>query len=184
MKRKTEGFSIVEVVAGVAILVLIFQIIDPILRSSFQTLRTVQEKSLGMSGDRFLETIGIYSDSTLGGKLMLIETTSTLSNRDIDLDRIEAKGDKGNGIYLEVSSLCENRGIWKKSTKGHIFRFMENSNQGKHIRYIPVDNLKGGKEEIISSDVLTGYFFKRDGEIFIYLKKNRGKAIESRVNSI
>ncbi|MGL4254360.1 MAG: hypothetical protein ACRCU6_02475 [Fusobacteriaceae bacterium] len=177
-KNRRGGFSLVELVAGIALSALLFQVMNPVLTSSMKIFQASQEKSLGMSGQRIFETLAWQSGSALGGKIIMIDTTSTLSNREIDLSRIEAGGEKGNGVYIEVASLCEEKGVWKLATQGHIFRFMETANQGKHIRYIPVNNLKGGKEEILSSDVQVGFFFRRDGDIFIHLKERRGEVME------
>ncbi|MGL4402541.1 MAG: type II secretion system protein [Fusobacteriaceae bacterium] len=181
-KSKSAGFSLVELVAGIALIVLLLQVLNPVLNSSLRMFRASQEKSLGMSGKRIFETLAWYGGSALGGRILMIDTTSTLSNRDIDLGRIEAVGEKGNGVYIEVASLCQKNGIWNLVTRGHIFRFMETANQGKHMRYIPVTDLRGGKEEIISADVGLGFFFRRESDIFIHLKERRGEALEMEIS--
>ncbi|MGL5100025.1 MAG: prepilin-type N-terminal cleavage/methylation domain-containing protein, partial [Fusobacteriaceae bacterium] len=156
-KKKNSGFSLVELLLGIVLIGLLFGILNPVIVSSLKIFRASSEKSLGMSGKRIFETLSAYAGSALGGRILMIDTTSTLSNRDIDLNRIGAVGEKGNGIYIEVAILCPKNGVWKLVTMGHIFRFMETANQGKHMRYIPVTNFKGGKEEIISSDVGLGF---------------------------
>lgn len=175
---KKRGFSLVELVCGIAFSVLIFQITYPVIRGSLKIFEQIQERSLGMKGKRIIETLTGYGASAVGGKIILINTTSTLSNRDIDLDRIRVQEGQGNGIYIEIPSLCSKNGVWTKVTEGHIFRFMETTAHGKHMRYIPINNLKGGKEDIISSDVLKGLFFEKEGKIYLYLKEKRGEAME------
>jgi prepilin-type N-terminal cleavage/methylation domain-containing protein len=177
-EKRNSGFSLVEMVVGIALIGLLFGILNPVIVSSLKIFRASSEKSLGMSGKRIFETLSAYAGSALGGRIIMIDTTSTLSNRDIDLNRIGAVGEKGNGVYIEVAILCPKNGVWKLVTRGHIFRFMETANQGKHMRYIPVTDLRGGKEEVISSDVRLGFFFEREGDIFIHLREKSGGGME------
>lgn len=181
--RKNRGISLLELVVGIALSAILLKLLNPVLKGTMQVFSASQERSLGMTLERIEETIRWYSDSSIGGRIVLIQTTETLSNRNIDLEKIRAKGDEGNGVYIEVNSLCSTGGRWRLVSEGHIFRFMNTANQGRHMRYITVKNMRGEKEDIISSDVVSGMFFQREGRIFFQLKQRKGVLHESEIYS-
>lgn len=177
-KIKNRGISLVELVVGIGVSALIFQIMNPVVKGIFQIFEETRERSLGMGRYRLAETISWYADSSLSGKFILLDTTATLANRNIDLSKITAQEDVGNGVYIEIPYLCSKNGVWNMASQGYIFRFMENDNQGRHFRYVPVNDLRGGKEDIISSNVSKGFFFRKDGSVFIHIKERKGEVLE------
>lgn len=182
-QRKNRGISLLELVIGIALSTILFQVLNPVLKGTMQVFSASQERSLGMTLERIEESIRWYSDSSIGGRVVLIQTIETLSNRNIDLEKIRAKGEIGNGVYIEVVSLCSAGGRWKLVREGHIFRFMDTVNQGRHMRYIPLKSMRGEKEDIISSDVVSGMFFQREGRIFFRLQQRKGALLEKEIYS-
>lgn len=179
--NKKKGVSLLELVVSMAVVLILIQVMNPLVKQTFGMLESAKERSLGMEAEKIIERLTWFSDSALGGRIVLINTTAGLSNRTINLEGIRAKDNIGNGIYIEVPSLCSKNGIWTLVSEGHLFRFMETANQGKHMRYIPVKNLYGGKEDIISLDISQGFFFKEENWVYINLKERRGKGIEQEI---
>lgn len=198
---KKRGFSIAELVIGVAISAIMFSVILPAINTFFKFYKELKYNEFYSNNYRIIEDIenliqstSIESHSTtlsqsynLGFKVLntsgvYLNNSNGKSIKNYILDF----GVEGDTLYIEIPFIKTAEPI-TFSNKFHIYRFktLASSSGEQALFYIPGKNegsktapLHYGLEEKILTKIYHGYFLERKGGVIMSYINQKGEQVE------